>query len=93
MSIELILNSAVALLILITLAVALYGVVSMKRLKARRIQLEAIHKNLAIGQKIMFSGGLTGYVASIKEDFVLVDISGGVKIEVLRYAITEILTN
>ncbi|SJZ45912.1 preprotein translocase subunit YajC [Pilibacter termitis] len=93
MKIELILNSAIALLILVLLTITLYSLVSMKRLKARQKEIAALHKNLAIGQRIMFSGGLIGFVASIQKDFVFVDIGGGVKLEISRYAITEILPN
>ncbi|WP_252899590.1 hypothetical protein [Lactococcus fujiensis] len=40
----------------------------------------------------MFSGGLTGVVTEINEDFVKIEMAHSLNIKVSRYAITEIIS-
>ncbi|EKF51251.1 hypothetical protein C426_1390 [Lactococcus garvieae DCC43] len=50
-----------------------------------------LHQKLAVGNEIMFSGGLTGTITQLDEEFCRVKLADKLDIKVSRYAITQIL--
>ncbi|MDR1568437.1 MAG: preprotein translocase subunit YajC [Streptococcaceae bacterium] len=89
---QIILNCSIVLLVLILIMFSIYTFVSFRQLKARTKQIEALHQGLSVGQKVLFSGGLTGIISKIEREFVNIRVADNVELEVSRYAITEILT-
>ncbi len=47
--------------------------------------------NIKKGDRVVFSGGIIGIISNIKENIFLVKIADGVKIEVGRNAVTQVL--
>jgi preprotein translocase subunit YajC len=58
-----------------------------KRDQERKAMLEAMKK----GDRILFSGGILGYVEAVKDKTVNVKIAEGVKIEISRAAVNAVL--
>jgi preprotein translocase subunit YajC len=58
-----------------------------KREQERKAMLDAIKK----GDRILFSGGILGFVESAKDKTVTVKIAEGVKIEVARAAVNTVV--
>ena len=55
--------------------------------KERKAMIEAIKS----GERVMFSGGILGTVANVKENTFVVKVADNVKIEVARGAVTKVL--
>lgn len=58
-----------------------------KRDQERKAMLEAIKK----GDRILFSGGILGFVESAKDKTVTVKVAEGVKIEIARSAVNTVV--
>lgn len=84
--------SCVALLALIAIAMLIYQIFVMRKLKARRKALKTIHEELGPGKQILFAGGLLGKVHKVAGDVVEVKLKSGEILEVSRYAIQSILS-
>ena len=52
---------------------------------------KALIENLKTGERVMFSGGILGTIANVKEHTFIIKIADNVKIEVARAAVTKIL--
>ena len=61
----------------------------MKQRKKVEEDLRALRDGLKNGDKIVTSGGILGVVMSVREETVQLRIADGIKIEVLRSAITS----
>jgi preprotein translocase subunit YajC len=55
--------------------------------KERRAMISAVKS----GDRILFGGGILGLVSNVKEKTLVVKIADGVKIEVARHAVTQVL--
>jgi len=58
--------------------------------KQRKAQEEML-KNTKAGDKVLMSSGILGIVANVKEKTYIVKIADGVKVEVLKSAVTSVL--
>ena len=47
--------------------------------------------NVKTGDRVIFSGGILGTVANVKEKSLVVKVADGVKMEILRGAVTSVL--
>lgn len=47
--------------------------------------------NVKTGDRVIFSGGILGVVANVKEKSLVVKVADGVKMEILRGAVTSVL--
>lgn len=61
----------------------------MKQRKKLEEDLRALRDGLKNGDKVVTSGGILGVVMSVREETVQLRIADGIKIEVLRSAITS----
>ncbi len=61
----------------------------MKQRKKIEEDLRALREGLKNGDKVVTSGGILGVVTSIRDETVQLRIADGIKIEVLRSAITS----
>lgn len=92
MSIESILSSCVALLILTAAMGVVYAIYSAVKARKQKDYFAEIHKELAVGQRVAFAGGLYGKLVRVGKETCDVEIkSGGVVVEVSRYAIQKIV--
>lgn len=58
-----------------------------RREKERRAMIDSIKT----GDRVLFSGGIVGMVANVKEKTFVIKVADGVKIEVLRTAVSRVL--
>lgn len=58
-----------------------------RREKERKKLLEA----LKTGDKVLFGGGIIGVIANIKDHIIVIKVSEGVKVEVLKGAVTRVI--
>lgn len=86
-----ILASSIVLIAFILLSAILFGLLNMRKMKAKKQYLKELHQNLKIGQNVIFSGGLYGSLTRVGTETVDVKVKSGTVIEVSRYAISEIL--
>ena len=70
--------------------VALYFIMirpQMKRQKEHRAMVEALAK----GDEVVTAGGLLGRVADLDEQHLFIEIASGVKVQVQRQSVTQVL--
>jgi len=84
------LSSLSGMLPLVLMFVVLYFVMirpQMKRQKEHRAMVEALAK----GDEVATSGGMLGRVADLDEQFLFIEISAGVKVQIQRSAVVQVL--
>ena len=59
--------------------------------KRREKERQALLGAVKTGDRVLFAGGLLGVVANVKDKTLVVKIADGVKVEVVRGAITQVL--
>lgn len=59
--------------------------------KRREKEMKAMMDSIKTGDKILFSGGIFGNVTNVKEDRLIVKVADGVKVEVLRSAVSRVV--
>ncbi len=75
---------------LVLMFVALYFIMirpQMKRQKEHRAMVEALAK----GDEVATAGGLLGRVVDLDEQFLFVEVASGVKLQLQRQAVTQVL--
>ena len=75
---------------LVLMLVALYFIMirpQMKRQKEHRAMVEALAK----GDEVATAGGLLGRVVDLDEQFLFVEVASGVKLQLQRQAVTQVL--
>ena len=75
---------------LVLMFVALYFIMirpQMKRQKEHRAMIEALAK----GDEVVTAGGLLGRVVDLNEQFLFVEVASGVKLQLQRQPITQVL--
>lgn len=83
-------SSLTGMLPLVLMFVVLYFVMirpQMKRQKEHRAMVEALAK----GDDVATSGGILGRVVDLDEQFLFVEIAAGVKVQVQRSAVVQVL--
>lgn len=83
-------SSLTGMLPLVLMFVVLYFVMirpQMKRQKEHRSMVEALAK----GDEVATSGGILGRVVDLNEQFLFVEIATGVKVQVQRSAVVQVL--
>lgn len=75
---------------LVLMFVALYFIMirpQMKRQKEHRAMVEALAK----GDEVVTAGGVLGRVVDLDEQFLYVEVASGVRLQVQRPAVTQVL--
>ncbi|MBF6631567.1 MAG: preprotein translocase subunit YajC [Comamonas sp.] len=83
-------SSLTGMLPLVLMFVVLYFVMirpQMKRQKEHRSMVEALAK----GDEVATSGGILGRVVDLNEQFLFVEIATGVKVQIQRSAVVQVL--
>ena len=85
-----VLASSVVLLAFLVLMGLVLTVWSYLKMRKKRQYFEKVHKELKVGQEVMFGGGIFGTVKEVDGDRVAVKVRSGAVLDVSRYAIQEI---
>lgn len=83
-------SSLTGMLPLVLMFVVLYFVMirpQMKRQKEHRAMVEALSK----GDDVATSGGILGRVVDLDEQFLFIEIAAGVKVQIQRSAVVQVL--
>ena len=59
--------------------------------KRREKERQALLGAVKTGDRVLFAGGLLGTVANVKEKTLVVKIADGVKVEIVRGAVSQVL--
>ena len=85
-----VLASSVVLLAFLVLMGLVFTIWSYLKMRKKRQYFEKVHKELKVGQEVMFGGGIFGTVKEVDGDRVAVKVRSGAVLDVSRYAIQEI---
>lgn len=83
-------SSLMSMLPLVLMFVVLYFVMirpQMKRQKEHRSMVEALAK----GDEVATAGGILGRVVDLDEQFLFIEIASGVKVQIQRSAVVQVL--
>ncbi|MDR0993945.1 MAG: preprotein translocase subunit YajC [Verrucomicrobiota bacterium] len=84
-------QSGMFMFIWLGLMIALFYFMLIRPTKRREKQRQALLAAIKTGDHVLFGGGMLGVVSNVKEKTVVVKIAEGVKVEVVRGAISQIL--
>ena len=73
------------------LMVALFYFMLIRPQKRREKERQARLGAVKTGDRVLFAGGLLGVVANVKEKTLIIKIADGVKVEVVRGAVSQVL--
>lgn len=73
------------------LMVALFYFMLIRPQKRREKERQALLNAVKTGDRVLFAGGILGVVANVKEKTLVVKIADGVKVEVVRGAVSQVL--
>lgn len=59
-----------------------------KRMKSHQAKINAVKRN----DKVVTGGGLVGKVVKVEDDYVDIDLGGGVKVKAVKSTLTDIVT-
>lgn len=61
--------------------------------RRRDAERRKLLSSLQSGTKVIFSGGILGTIANVKEKTLVVRVADGVKVEILRAAVLQVLSD
>ena len=84
-------QSSVFMFVWLGLMVAMFYFMLIRPQKRREKERQALLGAVKTGDRVLFAGGLLGVVANVKEKTLVVMIADGVKVEVVRGAVSQVL--
>ena len=84
-------NSSVFMFVWLGLMVALFYFMLIRPQKRREKERQALLEAVKTGDRVLFAGGFLGVVANVKEKTLIVKIADGVKVEIVRSAVSQVL--
>ena len=84
-------NSSVFMFVWLGLMVALFYFMLIRPQKRREKERQALLNAVKTGDRVLFAGGILGVVANVKEKTLVVTIADGVKVEIVRGAVSQVL--
>jgi len=75
----------------IAIMIAIFYVMIIRPQRRREKERQDLLKNIKSGDRVLFSGGIIGIVANVKEKTFTIKVGEKAKLEVLRGAVTQIL--
>lgn len=84
-------QSGAFMFVWIALMVALFYFMLIRPQKRREKERKALMDALKSGDRVVFSGGILGVVTNVKERTVVVKVSDGCKMEILRGAVVQVV--
>ena len=73
------------------LMVLLFYFMLIRPQKRREKERQALLEAVKTGDRVLFAGGFLGVVANVKEKTLIVKIADGVKVEIVRSAVSQVL--
>lgn len=84
-------QSSAFMFVWLGLMVALFYFMLIRPQKRREKERQALLGAVKTGDRVLFGGGFLGVVANVKEKTLVVKIADGVKVEIVRGAVSQVL--
>ena len=84
-------QSSMFMFVWLGLMVALFYFMLIRPQKRREKERQALLSAVKTGDRVLFAGGFLGTVANVKEKTLVVKIADGVKVEIVRGAVSQVL--
>lgn len=84
-------QSSVFMFVWLGLMVGLFYFMLIRPQKRKEKERQALLGAVKTGDRVLFAGGLLGVVANVKEKTLIVKVADGVKLEIVRGAISQVL--
>lgn len=84
-------QSGIFMFVWLGLMIVLFYFMLIRPQKRREKERQALLAAVKTGDRVLFAGGLLGTVANVKDKTLVIKIADGVKVEVLRGAISQVL--
>ncbi|MBP5787623.1 MAG: preprotein translocase subunit YajC [Kiritimatiellae bacterium] len=84
-------GSGVAMFVYLALFLALMYFMLIRPQKRREKERQALLASVKTGDRVLFAGGFLGTVSNVKEKTLTVKIAEGVKVEIARGAVAQVL--
>ena len=84
-------QSSMFMFVWLGLMVALFYFMLIRPQKRREKERQALLNAVKTGDRVLFGGGFLGVVANVKEKTLVVKIADGVKVEIVRGAVSQVL--
>lgn len=84
-------QSGIFMFVWLGLMIVLFYFMLIRPQKRREKERQALLAAVKTGDRVLFAGGLLGTVANVKDKTLVVKIADGVKVEVLRGAVSQVL--
>ena len=92
MNLENFVQTCLSVALIFTLMGFVIFLVSMRRVKKQKNSVESQAMNLAVGDEVLFAGGIYGKVVKFSSDEVIeVNVCKGTNIEISRYSIQGVI--
>ncbi len=75
----------------IAIMIAIFYVMIIRPQRRREKERKELLGNIKTGDRVLFSGGMIGIVANVKEKTFTIKVADKTKVEVLRGAVTQVL--
>ena len=73
---------------MIVVLIAIFYFMMIRPQQKQQKKLQAMRDSLKAGDKVVTAGGIFGKISEVNNDYVIVSIADGVKIRVLKTAVT-----
>ncbi len=83
-------SGQMSLLMLVGMLALMYFLLVRPQKKQLKIRNEMLN-NLAVGDRVITNGGLTGYIRALTDEYVYVEIAEGLTVEMIRAAVTQVV--
>ena len=84
-------QSSVFMFVWLGLMVGLFYFMLIRPQKRREKERQALLGAVKTGDRVLFGGGFLGVVANVKDKTLIVKIADGVKVEIVRGAVSQVL--
>ncbi|NCA81429.1 MAG: preprotein translocase subunit YajC [Opitutae bacterium] len=84
-------QSSVFMFVWLGLMAGLFYFMLIRPQKRREKERQALLGAVKTGDRVLFAGGLLGVVANVKDKTLIVKIADGVKVEIVRSAVSQVL--
>ena len=84
-------QSSLFMFVWLGLMIVLFYFMLIRPQKRREKERQALLAAVKTGDRVLFAGGLLGTVANVKDKTLVIKIADGVKVEVLRGAVSQVM--
>ncbi len=84
-------QSPIFFFVWIGIMIAIFYVMIIRPQRRRESERQALMQAIKTGDRILFSGGIIGVVANVKEKTLVVKVGDKMKLEILRAAVSQVL--